>query len=457
MGKILIVDDDSFICQILEKHLTNQKYQVETAFSAQSALKIFKTKSIDLVLCDFRLPDSSGLEVLQKVRAMNPDIPVIIMTAYADVRMAVKLMKMGASDYITKPIQQEELLNLLQKLMEKPKKGSGSGSSGPAKSSFANGEFIIGNSPQIRQVVELAKKVAPTNMSVIIEGETGTGKEYIARFIHDNSLRRDKPFVAIDCGAIPKDIANSELFGHVKGSFTGAVNDKDGVFQKADGGTLFLDEIGNLSYEVQLKLLRAIQEREVSRLGEDKSRKIDIRIIAATNENLVNEVTEGTFREDLYHRINEFKLSLPPLRKRGEDVLVFVSNFIKQANADLNRSVVGLDDEAEYIVLNYPWHGNLRELKNVVKRSVLLASGDLIDKTCLPAEIVYPEADGMATTLTSGTNSDSMLKSASSEIEKQLIVKTIQEAGYNKSKAARILNIDRKTLYNKIRLYNIDL
>ncbi|WP_163708138.1 sigma-54-dependent transcriptional regulator [Mangrovibacterium lignilyticum] len=455
MGKILIIDDDSFICEILKKHLKNHKYQVETAFSAQSALQIFKNKGIELVLCDFRLPDSSGLEVLQKVRAMNPDIPVIIMTAYADVRMAVKLMKMGADDYITKPIQQEELISLIAKLLKKPK--AETVASKAADSTFKNGEFIIGNSPRIRQVVDLAKKVAPTNMSVIIEGETGTGKEYIARFIHDNSLRRDKPFVAIDCGAIPKDIANSELFGHVKGSFTGAVVDKEGVFQKADGGTLFLDEIGNLTYEIQLKLLRTIQEREVSRVGDDKSRKVDIRIIAATNEQLSNEVQEGTFREDLYHRVNEFKLSLPPIRERGDDILVFVSNFIRQANTELNRSVVGFDRETEQILLNYPWYGNLRELRNVVKRSVLMATGDTIDKSCLPVEIIFPENGELAVAEVKVNRSESMLKNASSEIEKQLIMKTIQEAGYNKSKAARILNIDRKTLYNKMKLYDIDL
>ena len=453
MGKILIIDDDSFICEILKKHLKNNNYQVETAFSGNSAMQFFKNKGIDLVLCDFRLPDSSGLEVLQKVRALNPDIPVIIMTAYADVRMAVKLMKMGADDYITKPIQQEELLILIKKLLGLKK----SVATAPEPARFTDGDFIVGNSPRIRQLVELAQKVAPTNMSVIIEGETGTGKEYIARFIHANSLRRNKPFVAIDCGAIPKDIANSELFGHVKGSFTGAVTDKEGVFQKADGGTLFLDEIGNLTYEIQLKLLRAIQEREVSRLGDDKSRKIDIRIIAATNEQLINEVSQGTFREDLYHRVNEFKLSLPPLRERGDDVLVFVSSFIEQANAELGRSVVGLEANAEQIIMNYPWYGNLRELRNVIKRSVLLATGNLIDKNCLPVEIVYPEKEDLLSSSVVVNRSDSMLKNASSEIEKQLIVKTIQEAGYNKSKAARILNIDRKTLYNKMKLYDIDL
>lgn len=453
MHRILIIDDDSFICGILKKHLQNHDYQVEIAFSGKSALDLFQKFNFELVLCDFRLPDTSGLELLQKIRSLKPRIPVIIMTAYADIRMAVKLMKMGAADYITKPIQQEELVVLIKKLLEKaddPVTDTG-------QVLYSDGAFIIGESEQIKRAIELARKVAPTNMSVIIEGETGTGKEYIARFIHENSKRRDKPFIAIDCGAIPKDLSNSELFGHVKGSFTGAISDKDGVFQKADKGTLFLDEIGNLSYDVQLKLLRAIQERVISRLGDDKLKKVDIRIIVATNEDLLNEVRNGTFREDLYHRINEFRVTLPPLRERGQDLMIFVSYFIKTANEELNRSVTGLSAEAEKIILSYPWYGNLRELKNVIKRSVLMATGDVVDRASLPYEIIYQERDQLEMNTQGEVKSDSMLKNASSEIEKQLIVKTIQEAGYNKSKAARILKIDRKTLYNKMKLYEIEL
>jgi two-component system response regulator HydG len=298
--------------------------------------------------------------------------------------------------------------------------------------------------------------VAPTDISIIIEGETGVGKEYVARLIHENSTRKSKPFVAMDCGAIPKDLANSELFGHVKGSFTGAVKDKTGVFEQADGGTLFLDEIGNLSYDVQLKLLRAIQERVITRLGDDKSIKIDIRIIAATNDDLRHELAEKRFREDLYHRLNEFNIKLPPLRQRPEDILIFVRHFIKMANGELNRGITGLAPEAEAVILNYPWHGNLRELKNVIKRAVLMADGERIDNSCIPAEIVYPEISEPGTE-TVDMNGESRLKNATSEIEKQLIEKTIQESGYNKSKAARMLKIDRKTLYNKIKLYGINL
>lgn len=456
MKKILIIDDDTFICEILRKHLQNNKYSAEIAFNGKGALKLFKENKFDLVLCDFRLPDTSGLDLMQQLKSIKQSVPVIIMTAYADVRMAVKLMKLGASDYITKPIQQEELLGLIKKLLTKQEPSAAKKS---RKTAYSNGDFIIGDSSKIKYAINLARKVAPTDMSVIVSGETGIGKEYIARFIHENSLRKDKPFLAIDCGAIPKELANSELFGHIKGSFTGAISDKVGVFQKADGGTLFLDEIGNLSYDVQLKLLRAIQERVVSRLGDDKQKSIDIRIIAATNEDLNHEVKENNFREDLYHRLNEFKISLPPLRERPEDINVFMGHFIDSANKELNRNITGVTPEAESVILKYPWYGNLRELKNMMKRAVLMAEGELIDTDCFPSEILHPKpGDNSTQTVTSqDINTDSKLKHASSEIEKKLIIETIQEAGYNKSKAAKILNIDRKTLYNKIKLYDIKL
>ena len=288
MKKILLIDDDTFICEILKKYLEKNNYSVNVAFSGQSANELLKKQNFDLVLCDFRLPDTSGLELLKKIKIQKPNTPVVIITAYADVKVAVQLMKLGATDYITKPIQQDELIILVNKLFEE--KAPSTVTEIPT---HLNSDFIVGESSQIKQVIAQAKRVAPTNMSVIIEGETGTGKEYIARFIHQNSERKNKPFVAIDCGAIPKELANSELFGHVKGSFTGAINDKEGVFQRAHGGTLFLDEIGNLSYDIQLKLLRVVQERVVSKVGDKISQNIDIRIITATNENLHAELQEN--------------------------------------------------------------------------------------------------------------------------------------------------------------------
>ncbi len=453
MKQILIIDDDNFICELLRKQLQNNNYEAQIAFSAKSAFELIKKSDFDLILCDFRLPDASGLEILQKIKSLQLNLPIIIITAYADIRMAVKLIKLGAMDYITKPIQHEELLILIKNTFDKAEKDT----SGQKRSPYLNGEFIVGESEKIKQVIMLARKVAPTDLSVVIEGETGTGKEYIARFIHENSKRKNKPFIAIDCGAIPKDLANSELFGHVKGSFTGATYNKEGKFQQADGGTLFLDEIGNLSYEIQLKLLRAIQERVVSKVGDEKSKKIDIRIISASNEDLLLAVSEHAFREDLYHRINEFKINLPPLRERSMDILLFVQHFIKLANTELDKNVIGITPEVEKIILHYPWHGNLRELKNIITRSVLMANGEYIEKDCLPHEIIYHEKMNIELPFIDETNTISILKSASSEVEKQLIQKTILEAGYNKSKTAKILNIDRKTLYNKMKIYDIKL
>jgi two-component system response regulator HydG len=450
MCKILIIDDDTFICEILKKQLNGRKYEVETAYSGKSGMDAMRNGKFDLVLCDFRLPDTDGLELLQKIKAVSPSTIVIIITAYADVRQAVKLMKMGADDYVTKPLQHEEILSLIKGKLKKE---------APAENKpsqiYSNGEFVLGESQAMRSVVNLSRRVAPTNMSVLIQGETGTGKEYVARFIHQHSKRFGQPFVAVDCGAIPRDLANSELFGHIKGSFTGAVRDKEGVFQQANGGTLFLDEIGNLSYDIQVRLLRVLQERQVSRVGENKPRHVDVRIITASNDDLLEEVNQNNFREDLYHRVNEFKINLPPLRSRKEDILLFARHFLELSNQELGFNVKFISIEAEAIFQQYPWHGNLRELKNVVKRAVLLSPGNEITPESLPREIVFPTSAEI--------NSDnveigeSKLKDASSEFEKQLIVRTIQEAGFNKSKAARLLKIDRKTLYNKIKQYGIEI
>ena len=457
MPKILIIDDDTFISEILRKHLINHDYEAEVALTGKKGIALFKKEKFDLVVCDFRLPDSSGLEVLQELRSYRQDVPVIIITAYADVRMAVKLMQLGADDYITKPIHQEEFILLIHKLLKSNKTVKTTTSAPEAIPLYQQGDFVEGKSEQIKTVLDLSRKVAPTNISVLIKGETGTGKEYIARYIHDNSARRKKSFVAIDCGAIPSDLANSELFGHIKGSFTGAITDKEGVFQKADGGTLFLDEVGNLSYEVQLKLLRAIQERVVTRLGDTRPQQIDIRLISATNEDLGDGIKGKSFREDLFHRINEFSIDLPALRDRGTDILVFIDHFIKLANEQLDRNIIGISPDVEQIFLSYPWHGNLRELNNVVKRAVLMSPGIRIEKEALPQEIVFQPVAANYMEASADSRSESILKNAMWDIERQLIIKTILDAGYNKSKAARMLKIDRKTLYNKIKLYQIDI
>jgi two-component system response regulator HydG len=451
MKKILIIDDDTYICNLLENFLKQKGFETSTAYTGNSGLEKLRKEKISLILCDFRLPDADGIKMLTKIKEINNEVPVIFITAYADVRVAVQLMKMGAKDYVTKPIYHEEILQIVKKTINddpKPRKVE------------VDDRFIMGESSKIKEIMRMIELVAPTDMTVLIEGETGSGKEFIARSIHHHSQRKNKPFVAVDCGAIPKDLANSELFGHIKGSFTGAINDKKGVFEQANGGTLFLDEIGNLTLDVQIKFLRALQERVITRIGDTKSIKIDLRIIVATNEDLMNEVKDGKFREDLYHRVNEFKIDLPPLRERKDDILIFANHFMMMANDQLGKNVSKFDTDVVEILLNYPWHGNLRELKNVIKRGILMTNSDTMTLGCLPEEIrtVNPtEARKVAATYGSPERDPLNLKEASIEAEKEIILNALREANYNKSKAAKILDIDRKTLYNKIHQYDINI
>lgn len=448
MHRILIIDDDVFICNILEKYLKDNKYEVKSAYSAASAKNILKEEAFDVVLCDYRLPDSDGIKMLETIRRLDPGARVVVITAYADVNIAVKLIKSGASDYVVKPIQQEEILHLVNDLISKPEAPQ-------AKKVKDNGDFFFGSSPEITKVLELARTVAPTDLSVIINGETGSGKEFLARFIHVNSHRSKQRFVALDCGAIPKTLANSELFGHIKGSFTGAVADKIGVFQEADGGTLFLDEIGNLEYEVQVKLLRTLQERKVTRVGDPKTTEVDVRIIAASNEDLKQQVLDNNFREDLYHRLNEFMIALPPLRERQKDIIAYAEYFMEEANAQLDRNISKIDENAREILLQYSWEGNLRELRNVIKRAVLMSPSDMITKEAFPEEI---RSFHLQQSLDTGIiDASSDLRETSLEAEKELIIETLRSVDNNKSKAARILKIDRKTLYNKMKRLNISL
>lgn len=449
MAKILIIDDDNFICKALQKQLQNKGYHAEVAFSGISGLKKLKQQPFDIVFCDFRLPDLDGLKILQQMRGLNIKTVFVIITAYADVKMAVSLMKQGAYDYLIKPLQPEEIINLIEKTITSEGE--------PNKENFSANNFVAGTNAAYNSAIAFAKKVAPTNMSVLIEGETGTGKEYFARFIHDQSKRKSKPFLAVDCGAVPKELANSELFGHVKGSFTGAISNKTGVFEQASGGTLFLDEIGNLSYSIQIQLLRVLQEKVVTRVGDNKPVKVDVRIIAATNEPLDHLQTDFNFREDLLHRIKEFKILLPPLRNRKEDILLLANRFIELANIELGTQVKGFSKQVVTIFENYEWPGNIRELKNVVKRSVLLSIGDIVQPENLPVEIVKSFKISEFYDKSKSIKHESNLKIASSETEKQILINSIIDAGYNKSKAARNLKIDRKTLYNKIKQYGIDI
>lgn len=429
------------------------------AHRGEDGLQLLRGAEYDVILCDYRLPDQTGLDMLRKIKLLQPTAAVIIITGYSDVRTAVETFRYGASDYITKPLYPDELLVTIRETIAKNQKRStfeGSSMEGKAAKTHSPGNaFIVGKSIQSQAVQKYIELIAPADISVIIHGETGTGKEFVAQAIHQLSKRADKAFIAIDCGALPKELAGSELFGHIKGSFTGAINDKPGSFEVANGGTIFLDEIGNLSYENQVKLLRVIQERKIKRIGAIKEIPIDVRIIAATNEDLAKSVKDGKFREDLYHRLNEFKIQLSPLRERKDDILMFANYFLEKANQSLQREVKSFSPEVVQHITNYYWHGNLRELLNVVRRSVLLTAGDVVLADSLPQEIVQTS---VSTAAAGAIFEDQvgLLKSIAGSAERQAIIEILERVNYNKSKAAELLKIDRKTLYNKLKLYSIN-
>lgn len=494
MQKILVVDDDRDMCLLLKGFLSRHGYDVMDTLNGKKALEIVDTFSPDLVMADFRLDDMDGLQLLTRIKEKNPDIQVIVMTGYSDIKLAVEVMKMGAFDYVTKPLLPDEILLTIKKALHSPapesRKEELNGhpetprkESAPKQKLVYSGEYIFGNSAQFVNIIKQIELVGPTNFSVIIYGESGSGKEAIAQEIHKKSKRADKPFVAIDCGALSKELAASELFGHEKGSFTGALQQKPGSFELANGGTIFLDEIGNLPYDVQVSLLRVVQERKMRRVGGTRDIELDVRIIVASNERLWEASRNGKFREDLYHRFNEFSIDVPPLRERKEDIMVFARHFLGLTNKELGKNVKDFSPEVEHIFLHYVWHGNLRELKNVVKRATLLADGDLIESRFLPFEISNfsklqfgatasaaptPEPLPSATIIPSNQPMqpapiapapqkpvihDHSLKSASLDAEYEMIVEALKQVNFNKSKAARLLNIDRKTLYNKMKQY----
>ena len=449
MRKILVIDDDTFMCDLLVNHLNQNEFEAKGTYTGKNGIKLVENNRFDLVMCDYRLPDTDGFKILQEIKSKKPLLPVVIMTAYAEIRLAVKLIKSGAFDYITKPVQPEEIINIIDRALQ--------AKDGKEDSSTFRNSFVTGSSNAIQEVMKQVKVVAPTDLTVLIEGETGSGKEYVAKAIHYASARSKKPFIAVDCGAIPKDLANSELFGHIKGAFTGAINNKTGYFEQAKGGTLFLDEVGNLPYENQVKLLRALQERYISKVGDNKMIKVDVRIITASNEDLQDLVEKNEFREDLYHRLNGFEINLPPLRDRDDDIMEFVNFFIQKANKSFNKNVEGVDEATKKLIYKYSWHGNIRELQNVMNRAVLLTQSDRITADVLPDEIRFNKLQADFGSGKSGSKEVTELKEATLLTEKEVITNALIESNYNKSKAAKVLNIDRKTLYNKINQFHIEI
>lgn len=439
MKHILIVEDDTTFAVMLQTWLSKKKFSVASVSGIAAAKKTLIESSVDLVLCDLRLPDGDGIDLLEWVSNRNVNVPLIVMTSYAAIPSAVQAMKLGARDYISKPVNPEDLL---QKINEVFNAGVKTGKQIPVSESVPEEtNYLEGQSEAARQLYTYVKLVAPTSMSVLINGASGTGKEYVAKRIHQLSKRSEKPFVAIDCGAIPKELAASEFFGHKKGSFTGAIEDKVGAFIEADGGTIFLDEIGNLSYDVQVQLLRVLQERRVKPIGTTTEVKVDVRLIAATNEDLKAAIKSGAFREDLYHRINEFTIYMPHLCERGEDIPLFANFFLDQANRELEKPVPGFLPEAMERISQYTWPGNLREMRNTVMRAALLAQGN-------PIRVEHLGID---------MNIDKPINILHDpDSERTKIVSALQKCSGNKSKAAAMLGVDRKTLYNKLKLYQIE-
>jgi two-component system response regulator HydG len=480
MAKILIVDDDIMICRILDQFLKRKGHETTFFTSGKKALEDLKVNIPEIVFCDYRLPDTDGKEMLQKIKEVDHTIQVIVITAYSDIKIAVELIKRGAFEYATKPLLPEEIvlmvdnaLHLKAKLIKQDGKNPGvdhdqvsvnkqGRSTTDMTKHSSSSNYIVGKSKEALKLQSQIELVAPTNYSVILYGETGTGKESVAYSIHMLSPRKDKPFVAVDCGALTKELAGSELFGHEKGAFTGALQSKIGQFEMANGGTIFLDEITNLSYDIQISLLRVIQERKIRRLGSAKEAAIDVRIIVASNEMLSKVTMSGKFREDLYHRLNEFSIDLPSLRERNIDIMLFADFFLKNVNAELEKNIEGFSPETQKVLMEYKWPGNLREMNNVIKRAALLTNKGLIGPETLPKEIVFQSKFNLTDDTTTTTTGQSAtyktmpeLKTAALSAEYQKILEVLREVNYNKSKAAMILNIDRKTLYNKVKSYNL--
>lgn len=429
MSRILIVEDDVVLARALKNWLERERLQVTCAITASNARRIIVSEEVDIILSDLRLPDGDGIELLEWLQKNRRRIPLIIMTQHAEVSSAIRTMKAGAEDYLPKPIHPEMLYSKLNDVLLRTR-----------KIKRKQTDILQRVSQPIREVERRARLVAATDMSVLIRGENGSGKELVADLIHRASVRDDKPFVAVDCGAIPKELAASEFFGYVKGTFTGAIADKSGVFHTAEGGTLFLDEIGNLPYEVQTLLLRALQERRYRPIGSRREYPCDVRIVAATNENIERAIADGRFREDLYHRLNEFTIELPPLRECADDILPLAEFFLAQFCEQNNRQITGFSFDAVKRLQTYGWPGNVRELRNTIRKAALLSNAETIDEADLDLPTVR--------------NTDSYALKGEQE-ERARIVKALEAAKYNKALAAELLRISRPTLYEKMKKYGI--
>ncbi|GAB2813018.1 sigma-54-dependent transcriptional regulator [Ferruginibacter profundus] len=463
--KILVIDDDLDMSLLLSRYLTRNGYETEEANSGKAGVEKFRHAKFDMVICDYRLGDMEGKEVLEKIKKIDPDAIVIIITGYSDIKTAVDVIRSGAIDYITKPLVPDELLNVLNNISKELAAGKNNVAA-PTSSAgqFAADQFLKGQSAAAVKLHHQVEMIANTDYSVILYGQSGTGKEVIAKSIHALSNRKHMPFIAIDCGTLSRELAGSELFGHVKGSFTGAVSDKAGHFEMANGGTLFLDEVANLSYNIQASLLRVIQERRFKRVGDNKEMVLDIRIIVASNENLQEAYKNGKFREDLYYRFNEFAITIPALSSRKEDIPLFAEFFLQKTKTELNKPITGFDNKVMELFTAYAWPGNLREMRNVIRRAVLLTGKGTVGIKELPFEITglmdntLYDADDDRLKIIENENpavtiKETRLRHITAKAEYDAILAVLETVNFNKSKAAELLHIDRKTLFNKIRAY----
>nr|WP_319494512.1 sigma-54 dependent transcriptional regulator [uncultured Desulfobacter sp.] len=455
MERILIVDDEKHYPMIIGEVLSEEGYTPFTASSGMEALDILNTQPIDLVLSDVKMPGMSGIDLLEKAKQIKPDLPVIIMTAFGSVEKAVEAMHKGAYTFILKPFENEALIAHIAKALSVSKIVMENTRLKDAIRSRYHFDNIIGKSKPMQNLYEMIKKVAPTSASVLVEGESGTGKELVAKSIHYNSMRKDQPLIAVNCSAFAESLMESELFGHEKGAFTGAVGLKKGRFEMADKGTLFLDEIGELSMPLQVKLLRVLQARTVERVGGTESLPVDFRLIAATNKILEDEVKKGNFREDLYYRLNVVKANIPPLRDRLEDIPLLINHFIEKytQGPEAAGGVTGIDKEAIQRLCDYEWKGNVRELENVIERSVILATGNIITVSDLPAQIRNPKS---GTLQLDGIPDGVGLSETLAAVEKRMILRAMKMTDNVQTKAAKILGIGKSGLNQKLKKFNID-
>jgi DNA-binding NtrC family response regulator len=463
MNKIVVIDDNKNMQIILKNILADEGYQIQAAASGRDGLNLVKSVHPDLVLLDIRLPNMNGMQVLKKIKEFDPEILVIMITAFGDIKTAVEAMKLGAYDYVTKPFVNEELIMNIEKALQTSQLSREVRSLRSRLKDVQQKPHLSGESQQIKRVIKQINLISTTDMSVIIQGKSGTGKEIVAQMIHQKSSRREFPFVPIDCGAIPDTLVESELFGYEKGAFTGANSSKKGKFEAADKGTLFLDEITNMPASAQAKLLRVLQDRSINRIGSTKQIPVDVRIVVATNLNIIDVVNAGEFREDLFHRLNEFLISLPQLSERKEDITLLADEFLQDANNELGKHIMGISPEALKKMLSYHWPGNVRELKHLIKRAVLMEDQETISSENLQQQLSIIERnddisniDAYYQKIINGEISLADITSRiTSKIEKEIINRLLLDVKFNKSKAARILDIDRNTLYNKMKSLDI--